>query len=152
VDTEGCLACDLASGRLDLPGGRIYATEHWVVEHCVGPLGVGTLIVKPLRHVLHLWELTHAEAAELGPLLQVVSSAVHELTDADQVHVCPWSFMGWTAGHIHFVVQPAWSDQQRQYERPGPFMQAAMFAEGIPPDRDEVAGFAERARALLERA
>lgn len=23
---EGCLACDLTEGRLDLPGGRIHAT------------------------------------------------------------------------------------------------------------------------------
>jgi hypothetical protein len=28
---EGCLACDLTNGGLDLPGGRIYATSHWVV-------------------------------------------------------------------------------------------------------------------------
>ena len=50
---EECLGCGLTGGKLDLPGGRIYATEHWVVEHCIGPLGVGTLIVKPLRHCHH---------------------------------------------------------------------------------------------------
>jgi hypothetical protein len=44
---DGCLACDLAEGRLPLPGGRIHETTHWLVEHCVGPLAVGTLIVKP---------------------------------------------------------------------------------------------------------
>jgi hypothetical protein len=39
---EGCLACDLAAGR---QGGRIHETAYWIVEHCVGPLGVGTLLV-----------------------------------------------------------------------------------------------------------
>jgi hypothetical protein len=47
-----CLACDLTEGRVPLPGGLIHETSRWRVEHCVGPLGVGTLIVKPKRHVL----------------------------------------------------------------------------------------------------
>lgn len=38
-----CTACDLAAGTLPLPGGRIHETTHWLVEHCVGPLGLGTL-------------------------------------------------------------------------------------------------------------
>ncbi len=49
---EGCLACELADGRRPLPGGRIDDTAHWLVDHCVGPLGVGTLVVRPKRHVL----------------------------------------------------------------------------------------------------
>src|SRR6185503_1191241 len=57
-DVVGCLACDLTNGRQSAPGGRLEETAHWVVEHCVGPLGVGTLIVKPLRHVEHVAELS----------------------------------------------------------------------------------------------
>jgi hypothetical protein len=38
-----CLACDLTSGALPLPGEVIFETSAWRVEHCVGPLGVGTL-------------------------------------------------------------------------------------------------------------
>ena len=30
---EGCLACDVAEGRVDLPDGEILVTEHWIVEH-----------------------------------------------------------------------------------------------------------------------
>ena len=76
---EGCLACDLSEGRRELPGGRIFATDHWVVEHCIGPLGVGTLVVKPFRHVTHLWELRPKETAELGPLLRRVAAAVEAI-------------------------------------------------------------------------
>ena len=35
-------------------------------EHCVGPLGVGSLIVKPVRHVLHVADLDDAEVVEMG--------------------------------------------------------------------------------------
>ena len=51
-----CYACRLIEGAAPLPGGRIHVTEHWVVEHCTGPLGVGTMIVKPFRHCLHVGE------------------------------------------------------------------------------------------------
>lgn len=40
ANVDDCLACDLSSGRQDLPGGQIYATSHWAVEHCIGPFGV----------------------------------------------------------------------------------------------------------------
>ena len=59
-----CYACQLTQGQKDLPGGRVHRTQHWAVEHCTGPFGVGTLIIKPLRHCLHLWELTGQETAE----------------------------------------------------------------------------------------
>lgn len=151
-DVKGCLACDLTSGRAELPGGRIYATEHWAVEHCIGPLGVGTLIVKPFRHCLHVWDLTGAEAAELGPLLRRVAATIQELTEADQVYVGLWSHMNWTPGHIHFVVQPSWDRLREQHERPGPFLQAEMFQANEPPPRDGVEAFSKRARALFQAA
>ena len=58
-----CMACDLTAGALPLPGGEILRTGAWTVEHCVGPLGLGALVVKPIRHVLHVADLTAAESA-----------------------------------------------------------------------------------------
>ncbi len=63
LNVEGCLACDLNSGRQELPGGRIHTTAYWAVEHCVGPLGVGALIVNPLRHTLNVADKTAEESA-----------------------------------------------------------------------------------------
>lgn len=60
IDLDGCIACDLTHGRRDLPGGLIHETPHWRVEHCIGPLGVGTLVVKPLRHVERVLALPSA--------------------------------------------------------------------------------------------
>ena len=146
---EGCLACDLTGGRRDLPGGRIHATAHWVVEHCIGPLGVGTLIVKPMRHCLHVADLTEEEAAELGPLLRRMTATIQELTQADQVYVCLWSHLGFEPGHIHFVLQPSWNRLRERYEKPGPSLQVDMLHANELLPRGDVEAFCDRARSAL---
>ncbi|MCH8849318.1 MAG: hypothetical protein IIC89_00670 [Chloroflexi bacterium] len=148
-DVPGCMACDLTHARQELPGGRIFASQHWVVEHCIGPLPVGTLILKPLRHCLQIGDLTAAEAAELGPLLQRLAATVRDLQQADQVYVCLWSHAGWTPGHIHFVVQPSWERMKAEHPRPGPFLQADLFDAKAMPPREEVEAFANKARESL---
>jgi diadenosine tetraphosphate (Ap4A) HIT family hydrolase len=80
-----CLACQLTAGERELTGGRIFQTEHWVVEHCIGTLGVGTLILKPFRHIVGLADMSDAEGADLGPLMQRATSTIKALTGADQV-------------------------------------------------------------------
>jgi diadenosine tetraphosphate (Ap4A) HIT family hydrolase len=145
---EGCLACDLYEGRVDLPGGVIHDSGRWVVEHTVGPLGVGTLIVKPRRHVLHVWELDGDEAGELGPLLQRATAIVAELTEPDQVYVGLWSHHGGRPVHIHFVVQPVTRALMDEIGDYGPYLQVAMFERAVYPPRAEVERFAERARAI----
>jgi diadenosine tetraphosphate (Ap4A) HIT family hydrolase len=145
-----CYACRLTEGAELLPGGRLYTTAYWVIEHCTGPLGVGTLIVKPLRHCLHLGDLTPAEAQELGPILQRVSQVVQTLTQADQVYVCLWCHAGWQPVHIHFVVQPAWNGWREAYARPDPSVQTAMFEAGNAPPPSEVETFCHQAKTRLE--
>jgi diadenosine tetraphosphate (Ap4A) HIT family hydrolase len=140
-----CLACDTVG-----PGGVIAETEGWLVDHCVGPLGVGTLIVKPKRHVLHVAELTEAEAAELGPILQKVSDAVTTLVQPEQVYVTLWSHAGGAPGHIHFVVQPVTQERRAAFGGEyGPRLQVSMFERGDTPDPDAAAAFAADARELL---
>jgi diadenosine tetraphosphate (Ap4A) HIT family hydrolase len=118
-----CMACQLTAGERDLLGGRIFQTEHWVVEHCIGTPGVGTLILKPLRHIVGLADKSDAEAADLGPLMQRATSIIKALTDSDQVYACLWSHADWTPGHIHFVLQPAWNALRSRYPGPGPALQ-----------------------------
>jgi diadenosine tetraphosphate (Ap4A) HIT family hydrolase len=144
-----CSACDLASGKEPLPGGTILDGGRWLVEHCVGPLGVGTLVVKPRRHVLHVADLDDAEAEELGPLLRRCCALVTELVGADQVYVTLWSHAGGEPVHIHYVVQPVTRAQLEETGLHGPRLQVAMFTANVPPDPDEVAAFGDRARAWL---
>jgi diadenosine tetraphosphate (Ap4A) HIT family hydrolase len=81
----GCLACDLIADTARLPGGRLHESSRWVVEHTIGPLGLGTLVVKPFRHVVHVADLDETESAELGPLLQQTAAAVTQVVAPEQV-------------------------------------------------------------------
>ena len=149
---EGCLACDLAEGRRPLPGGEILNTDGWIVEHTVGPLGLGTLIVKPKRHIVRVADLSAEEAAALGPLLRRVAATVDRLTAADQVYVCLWSHAGGEPVHIHFVVQPVTRAEMAAHDAYGPNLQVAQFAAGVFPSAAEIEEFAARARAALDAA
>ena len=143
------MACELSDGRRRLPGGLIHRTTHWLVEHAVGGLGIGTLIVKPERHVLHVGDLTDDEAAELGPLIRDASRVAAELVDADQVYNCLWSHAGHTPVHIHYVVQPVTKTQMAQFDRVGPSLQVAMLDADRPPRDHEVEAIAARARVAF---
>ena len=79
-----CYACDLIAGRLPLVGGQIYESKYWVIEHCMGPLGLGSLIVKPRHHVLHVWDLIAEELEEMGPLIGRASQVVRQITACEQ--------------------------------------------------------------------
>ncbi|MFF9816455.1 HIT family protein [Streptomyces sp. NPDC014006] len=145
----GCLACDLMTGRAHLPGGTLLRSGCWVVEHCVGPLGLGTVVVKPARHVTHVAELTARESGELGPLLQRVSAAVTEVVAPEQVYVCLWSHAGGVPGHLHFVVQPVRGEDVSRYDAFGPALQVAMGRAGHLPGTAEVERVCEELRAAL---
>jgi diadenosine tetraphosphate (Ap4A) HIT family hydrolase len=150
LDVPGCLACDLAHGRRVLPGGLITETGGWRVEHCVGPLGVGTLLVKPSRHVESVADLSRDEAVALGPLLSKTADVVTALCDPEQVYVCLWSHAGGRRGHIHFVAQPVTKQVMGQYgDIYGPALQLAMFDAGDVPDAAAVDDLAARARAYF---
>jgi diadenosine tetraphosphate (Ap4A) HIT family hydrolase len=113
------------------------------------PLGIGTLIVKPERHVIRVADLTDAEAAELGPLLRDASRVAAELVDADQVYNCLWSHAGGTPVHIHYVVQPVTPAQMSEFDAAGPRLQVAMFATDRNPDDRDIAAIADIARAAF---
>lgn len=148
-EDDACMACDLARGNLGLPGGLIHRTKYWLVEHCIGPLGVGTLIVKPERHVVHVEDLSDEEADELGALLRTTSAVVAALTNPAQVYVCLWSH---GPCHIHFVVQPVDDELMDRVAAHGPKLQVAMFESDPTPDRAAVEAFAVAARAEFAAA
>lgn len=152
MDVPGCLGCDLLAGRLDLPGGVIFERAQWVVNHCVGPLNVGSLVVAPRRHVTAVAELRDAEAAELGPLLRRTSRVVEELCSPEQVYVCLWSHGEGDRKHLHFVVQPVTSELVVRFGGArSEQLQAAMLEAAEQPDRADVEDFADRARNAFAR-
>ncbi len=140
---DECLACALSAGEAEPPGGLIFETTCWRVEHCVGPLGVGTLIVKPKRHVLAVADLEAAEVGEMGPLLWQTASAVAELTSPAQVYINLWSH---GPVHIHYVIQPELTGATERHGAYGPALQAAMFEAREPLDPQRAAAFAQHAK------
>jgi hypothetical protein len=107
---------------------------------------VGTLLVKPSRHVVRMADLTSDESSEIGPLLHRTSSVVGRLTQASQVYVCLWSH---GPAHIHFVVQPETEAIVEAFGAWGPALQAAMFEHDDQPSRAGVEEFADRARSAF---
>jgi diadenosine tetraphosphate (Ap4A) HIT family hydrolase len=115
----------------------------------VGPLGVGTLLIKPKRHVTRVSELSTAEADELGPLLVRTAAVVDELVAPEQVYTWLFSHAGAKPVHVHYVVQPATRSAMDDLGDYGPQLTVAMFERGELPPEDQVTVFADRARAAF---
>ncbi|MET9023063.1 hypothetical protein ABZV93_24075 [Actinopolymorpha sp. NPDC004070] len=146
-DVRGCLGCDLRAGRRELPGGVIRQTDHWVVQHVIGPLNLGTLIVAPRLHVVSVADLDPGAAAELGQLLRDASRMLEALCEPEQVYVCQWSHGESARKHLHFVVQPVTADVVRAFDgKRSEQLQAAMMLTDYEAPREEVEAFCERAR------
>ena len=143
---SACETCDSVRERT-APGGCIYETAHWFVDHCIGPLGVGTLIVKPTRHVVHVADLSSDESAEMGTVLRPAADVLTGIESPEQVYVTLWSHMHAVPGHIHFVVQPVTKARMAEHDgKHGCRLQVEMFDRGILPDPHQASLFAERAR------
>ncbi|GAA2760933.1 HIT family protein [Actinopolymorpha rutila] len=146
-DVAGCLGCDLLAGRRELPGGIIHQTDHWVVQHVLGPLNLGTLIVAPRLHVVSVADLPIDAAEELGRVLRDASRMLEALCEPEQVYVCQWSHGESARKHLHFVVQPVAADVVRAYGgRRSEQLQAAMMVTDYEAPRKQVEAFSERAR------
>ena len=142
MNVEGCLACDVLARRIEVPGGTIDETLHWHADHCLGPFGVGAVVVKSKEHVGDLWRLPDAAAAELGPFLRRISDAVVEGLGAERAYLTMW--VDKPPHHVHLVIYPRWpSDEKR-----GGDLDVERWAAGLP-DPVEAADAAERLRAFL---
>src|SRR5215467_9686753 len=87
VNDGECLSC-AANARTDLPlRERVYVGQRWRVAHAFGTALPGWLVVLPLRHVVALDQLTPPEAADLGPLLREITSALRRVTGCEKTYV-----------------------------------------------------------------
>jgi ATP adenylyltransferase len=150
VGVAGCLGCDLLAGRRPLPGGVVHESASWVVNHAVGPMNLGTLIVGPREHITAVADLDDNAAAELGPLLRATARVVGELCRPEQTYVCLWSHGAGTRKHLHFAVQPVTAALVAQYGGlRAEQLQAQMMTSGGEPGTADVERFCEQARQLF---
>jgi diadenosine tetraphosphate (Ap4A) HIT family hydrolase len=137
-----CWVCELIAGKRDVPGGIIAGDEHWVVDHCLGPFGVGAFVLKTKEHRDSLWMLTDDETASLGPWLRRLSQAIIDALGAERVYVTMW--VDAPPNHMHFVVWPRYPSEPRASQ-----LEAKRREEGIA-DWAAMAAAADRVRERLQ--
>jgi ATP adenylyltransferase len=146
----GCLGCDLLAGRRDLPGGIVHQTTSWTVNHVIGAMNLGTLIVGPREHIVAIADLDDTAVAELGPVLRDTARVVEELCQPEQTYVSLWSHGAGTRKHLHIAVQPVTAAVvARHGGLRSEQLQARMLASGDEPDIADVKRFCDQARELF---
>jgi diadenosine tetraphosphate (Ap4A) HIT family hydrolase len=146
-DIAGCLGCEIAAGRREVPGGIVHQTTRWIVNHAVGRLSLGTLIVAPRDHVVAVADLDDVAAAELGPLLRDAARVVEAICRPEQTYTCVWSHGRTERRHLHILVQPVTATIVAQYGGlRSEQLQARMMTAGEPPDPAEIERFCAAAR------
>ena len=99
-----CSGCDLAAVWLDPPSGILHQTTSWVVNHVVGSMNLGTLIVGPREHIVALADLEDTTVAELGPVPRDNARVVEAPSQPEQTYACSWSHGAGMRRHLHIAV------------------------------------------------
>jgi diadenosine tetraphosphate (Ap4A) HIT family hydrolase len=139
-DDSDCFSCAV-DVRLDLPlRERVFVGPQWRVAHAFGTALPGWLVVISRRHVLALDELTSAEAADLGPLLREVTSALRQVTGCQKTYVALFAEAE-GFGHVHFHVIPRHTDMDPGLQGPRVFgLLGGDAARHVPGSvRDQIA-------------
>jgi diadenosine tetraphosphate (Ap4A) HIT family hydrolase len=148
MNQRSCQACELNADPEEATGGRIYATQHWYLEHIVAPLPlVGWLILKTIRHTEGIVGLNAEEGAELGRLLEVLPKVLAKVSGAEQVYVCVFTEV---VAHLHIHLIPRAAGQS--VRGPKLFLERITAARDDPqscPAPAEAAAFAESMRVAL---
>ena len=150
TENSDCFSC-AAERRPDLPPReQVYLGPRWRVAHAFGTAQPGWLVVLPRRHVLALDELSHAEAAALGPLLWAVTAALREVTGCAKTYVALFAKAdGFGHVHFHVVPRPAGLDPQLRGPRIFALMGGDPARHVSDSDMDQLAG---QLSAALSRA
>ncbi|WOD41463.1 diadenosine tetraphosphate hydrolase [Nodosilinea sp. E11] len=145
-----CLACQILAGKETVPGGTIAENSWWVADHCVGPYGLGSVVVKTRAHRENLWDLSEAESASMGPFLQQMSEAIALAMGAERVYVSLW--VDQPPYHVHFVLQPRYPDGQHPQELGLKGLELQVFRTlGKAPSDTDMAQAAEQIRTVWQQ-
>ncbi len=145
-----CLACQILAGAQPVPGGTIAENPWWVADHCVGPYGLGSVVIKTRTHRENLWDLSMAESASMGPFLQQMSEAIALAMGAERVYVSLW--VDQPPYHVHFVLQPRYPDGHHPEELGLKGLELQVFRTlGKPHSEAEMAEAADRIRTVWQQ-
>jgi diadenosine tetraphosphate (Ap4A) HIT family hydrolase len=130
-----CGTCRANRGELAAPGGVIYEDALWRLEHILVPIPMaGWLVLKPLRHVEALADLSSDEAAAIGPLVRRITRAMDAVMQPAKVYLCQFSEAEHFA-HIHFHLIPRRADTPSEQRGPAVFalLSAARAGNNLAP-------------------
>ncbi|OZG70279.1 hypothetical protein BTA51_27100 [Hahella sp. CCB-MM4] len=82
--------------------------EHWVVNHRVGSIYPGYLMVASRQRVSDIWELNQESLAQLGPVLAEVERSVRLVYQPYKVLVCKLGFSKGFDCHFHVIPVHDW--------------------------------------------
>ncbi len=136
-----CYSCRVEAAPEPLPPReRVYDDGLWRVAHATSSALPGWLVVLPKRHVTNLAELTAAESARLGPLLQRLSAALAEVTGCVKTYVALFAEAEGFE-HLHLHVVPRAPDLPDDRRGPRVFGYLAIEeSQWLPePERDRLA-------------
>ena len=86
---------------------RIHRSTRWDVVHAFDTAVEGWLVLVVRRHTTAVAELTDGEAAELGPLIKEVSSALHHVLDCEKTYVAQFAEDPQHPHvHVHVIPRP----------------------------------------------
>ncbi len=104
---NACFTCDVNAGRAEAPGGVIYRDPLWLAEHGVDRLVQGYVVLKPMRHVHEVPDLSPDEAAALGPALRTLMSAMRAALKTDRIYICSFAE---AVHHLHLHLLPRYAN------------------------------------------
>lgn len=98
-----CDTCEVISERISSPGGLIFKTDHFHVNHCLESPIPGHLIVSPIRHIFSISEFTLDELNEFGPLIHKIRAAQNKVLG---IHSIYWALKERPGTHFHMYLFP----------------------------------------------
>jgi diadenosine tetraphosphate (Ap4A) HIT family hydrolase len=143
-----CIACRATRGEISPPGGALYDDGLWRLEHTFEPIPmVGWIVLKPLRHVESMADLTPAEAAALGPLLRRITQAMDAPLAPAKVYA---ALFAEAVAHLHIHLIPRAPDLPEEYRGPGVF-QLLSAASRSSANQGDLAEAQRVAEAIKQR-
>jgi diadenosine tetraphosphate (Ap4A) HIT family hydrolase len=138
-----CTTCDLVARRdagAAPPWDSILRTPHWDVVHAFGTSLEGWIVLVARRHLPAVADLSPEEAAELGPLVQRVSAALHEVVQCEKTYVVQFAEAE-QHRHVHVHVIPRATDMPHDQLGPRVFSLLGVSEEHCVPEArmDELA-------------
>lgn len=126
-----CRTCELVVRRdrgEAPPWDLIARTASWDVVHCYGTSIEGWLVLVLREHRSAIAELTDVESREIGPLLTLASTALHEQLGCVKTYVAQFAEHPMHP-HVHFHVIPRRADDSDDFKGPRVFERL-----GVPDD------------------